>query len=35
MRKLLWKLMRKSGKSMELETDAEYREFMYAQGCAI
>ena len=35
MRKLLWKLMRKSGKSAEVGTDAEYREFMYAQGCAI
>jgi len=35
MRKILWKLMGKSGKSAELDTDAEYREFMYAQGCAI
>ena len=35
MRKLLWKLMRKSRKSAEVGTDAEYREFMYAQGICL
>ena len=35
MKKLLEKLMQKSVKSTELETDAEYRDFMYAQGFAI
>ena len=35
MKKILWKLMGKSVKSAELETDTEYREFMYAHGCAI
>ena len=35
MKKILWKLMGKSGKSAELGTDAEYREWMYTQGICI
>ena len=37
MRKFLWKLMGKSGKSAELETDAdaELKEFFYQQGIMI
>lgn len=37
MRKFLWKLIGKSGKSAELETDAdaELKEFFYQQGIMI